>query len=412
MSSGGASKPMNLAELAKQSSPMPLQFWGGIALYILAVEMFDGRGVTGYFVAGLPIILTKVLGKKVPTVKEDPMDPILMALIAIFGLGSALSWMGFGIRYLMICASCWVGCWFISPSRKFPTGEEVTRNCDLTGRIVYITGPTSGIGAETARVLCLRGAHVILASRNVKKLEKTKSEIEHDLVDAKLSIVQVDLGDQDSIRKSVDYLEEIGISKIDILINNAGVMATPQRRSTKQGIEFQVGVNHIGHFLLTSLLTPLLKNAAPSRVVCLSSAAHLYHDSKYYNHPKLETEPYHNWVAYGNAKYSNVLFAKEFNRRYRDEGITAYSVHPGGIFTGLQGDVEIPTMIKWLTVAPFMFKTVAQGCATTLYCATKEGIEKDSGEYFDDCAVGKRKRKATDEQAKILWETTEKMINA
>jgi len=188
-------------------------------------------------------------------------------------------------------------------------------------------------------------------------------------------------------------------------------------RCIDRGLEFQVGVNHVGHFLLASLLTSKLVDSAPARVVCLSSSGHLRAtDCAFIDHPKLETEPYDPWLAYGNAKFSNVLFAREFHRRYSagGKGVSAFSVHPGGIFTGLQTDVAATTMFKWLVVAPFFFKSVAQGCCTTLYCALEPGIEGEGsgGLYFDNLAVGKQVKKTGYDKAKALWERTEAVIDA
>merc|ERR1712048_826325 len=132
-------------------------------------------------------------------------------------------------------------------------------------------------------------------------------------------------------------------------------MALPQRSATKQGLEQQVGVNHVGHFYLVQLLLPALGQAEYSRVVMLSSSAHRMFDSAYLQEPQLETKPYEAWTAYGNSKVSNCLFAKEFNSRYQSKGITAYSLNPGGIHTGLQGNVDRTIALAWLILTPFVF---------------------------------------------------------
>lgn len=387
----------------------PSSFWGGLGLYLGATE-YSGFGYAGFIFACVPFLWARFGGTPIPTSRHDPLDSVMTTMAALLGAGAAASFMGYGLHFQALMMFLWAAAWAFAPSRSFPTGEKVTQDLDLSGKTAYITGPTSGIGTETARVLCLRGARVILASRSEGKLKKTKAEIEKSVSGAKVSILVVNLGDQESIRQSVKKLEEMNVSKIDILINNAGIMALPERRATAQGLEMQMGVNHVGHFLLTTLLTPLLKSASPSRVVCLSSLAHYYHDGKFFSHPKLECEPYNNWVAYGNSKMANIMFAKEYHRRRNDDGISAFSVHPGGIFTGLQGDVEPTTFLKWLVVAPFFFKSIAQGCGTTLHCATKPGIENSGGQYFDDCKPAARKRSCTEEEAMKLWEITEKLV--
>lgn len=293
--------------------------------------------------------------------------------------------------------------WKMSPRQsKHKTGEEITKGVDMSGKNAMITGPTSGIGFETARVLALRGAHVILVSRNEKKLQASVEKILKGNPKASVEYIQCDLSDQDSIRKCVSVFLEKNLP-LHLLINNAGLMALRERRETAQGLEMQVGVNHIGHSLLTLLLKPTLEASQPSRVVCLSSLAHHYWDGKFQDDPKLETTPYEKWVAYGNAKISNLMFAQEFDRRYSSKGISACSVHPGGIFTGLQDEVEATTMFKWIIVAPFFFKSIEQGAATTLLCATTDKLE--GGKYYSDCKVSKHKT-FTDDQCKALWKNT------
>jgi len=390
----------------------PGTFWATFALSLYAGEYF-GHGPETCLAVGLPFLWARFCYTPVPTSPSDVLDVFMTSIFGVLGAGAALSYAGYGKHFLGTCSALWAVGWALAPSRSFPSAEEITKDCDLSGKVVYITGPTSGIGSETARVLAKRGADVILASRSRSKLEKTKAQIDGMGYKSKIMVLQVDLGDQDSIRSSIDRLKDLGVDKIDILINNAGIMALPKRRTTKQSLEMQIGVNHVGHQLLTTLLVPYLKKAESARVVCLSSIAHYYHDDKFYLHPKLETEPYNGWVAYGNAKLANLLFAQEFNERYSSEGITAYSVHPGGIFTGLQDDVEAAKIFKWLCIAPFFFKTISQGAATTLFCATNPDVEENAGQYFENCGASKRHKSISDENAgKKLWETTEKLLDA
>ena len=216
----------------------------------------------------------------------------------------------------------------------------------------------------------------------------------------KISIIPCDLNDLQSVQHCARTFLKME-SKLDILINNAGIMAVPTRQATKQGyLEQQVGICHVGHFYLTELLLPALENAgtndSPSRIVCLSSSAHRFHQMEdCLKDSKLDTIPYDPWVAYGNAKVANLLHAKALHDKFAKEktkNILAYSVMPGGINTGLQQHVTLWTSIKFAVVSPFFFKTTSQGSATTLLCATAPPVDTStdilrSGEYHDNCKV-------------------------
>jgi NAD(P)-dependent dehydrogenase (short-subunit alcohol dehydrogenase family) len=267
-----------------------------------------------------------------------------------------------------------------SPARKFPSSEEVTEGVDLTDNIAFVTGATSGIGIETARVLALRGAHVYLAARNEEKLQATKDQLLKDNPEFKIDILVCDLSDLDSVKScAASFLKQQ--DKLDILINNAGIMAVPNRQETKQGLESQVGVCHVGHFYLTSLLLPAVEKSKNGRVVCLSSSAQAMHQfDKCLQSEMLETEPYHEWTAYGNAKVANLLHAKGLSNK----GISAYAVMPGGIMTGLQANIGWWAWLKFKVAEPLFFKTVNQGAATSLLCATNIDVPQ-IGEYHDNC---------------------------
>jgi NAD(P)-dependent dehydrogenase (short-subunit alcohol dehydrogenase family) len=232
-----------------------------------------------------------------------------------------------------------------------------------------------------------------------------------------------DLADLKSVKACAEtFLKQE--SELHILINNAGIMALPEFTPTKQGLESQVGVCHVGHFYLTKLLLPALEKAAtkesPARVVALSSSAHRNHDiAQLLTSPQLLTTPYDADVGYGNAKSCNLLFAHEFHKKYYGtKSIAAFSVMPGGIFTGLQGHVHPWKMFKWTVVGPFFFKSIEQGAATSMVCALTADPDADGGEYFDNCKV------VTEACAKVvseaggdedagsrLWEITEKLLS-
>jgi NAD(P)-dependent dehydrogenase (short-subunit alcohol dehydrogenase family) len=319
----------------------------------------------------------------------DPLN-ILMAILAIVLVITAWAVMsGYGMIAVPVLAGLIAWAYYKSPRRTFPTAEQVMKGVDLKGYNVMVTGPTSGIGIDTARALAAAGAHVFLVARNPTKLEETKRAIEKRVPSAKLSILTCDLGDLKSVQYCAEKFLEQKLN-LHILINNAGIMALPERKSTTQGLEQQVGVCHVGHFLLTKLLLPSLQAGAkelakPSRIVCLSSIAHTGHEmGKLLENPKLETVPYSEWVAYGNDKCANLLHAAQLNHRYADKGIIAFSVMPGGIHTGLQEHVGFWKKIKWAVVTPFFFKSTSQGAATTLLCATTAD-PADGGKYFENC---------------------------
>lgn len=355
----------------------------------------------------------------------DKMYKMYRNIIAIaavlLALPCAATYFGYGIQAWVTFVAIMTILYLIAPARKYPTAEEVSADVDMHGKVVLITGPTSGVGQETARVLAKRGAQVVLAARSAKKLEVAKKEIEasfdNSLLKPPITCLECDLDDLQSVRRCAQQFLAMKLP-LDVLICNAGVMALPKRSSTKQGLEQQVGVNHVGHFLLVQLLLPALEQAKSSRVVVLSSSAHRLTDSAYLQEPKLETNPYEPWTAYGNSKVSNCLFAKELNARYKSKGVTAFSVHPGGIHTGLQGNVDKTIALAWLIVTPFAFKSIPQGAATTVICATKAGLEEHGGKYFDNCAptdVAETMAKKMSEEIgmdapKKLWDATEQML--
>lgn len=298
----------------------------------------------------------------------------------------------------------------IAPARKFPTSEEVTEGVDLKGKVAVVTGATSGIGIETVRVLAERGAHVYLAARNELKLEVTMESLKSNNPDLKLDILVCDLSDLDSVKAcAATFLKQN--DSLDLLINNAGIMAVQTREETKQGLESQVGVCHVGHFYLTKLLLSAIQKAKASRVVCLSSSAHAYHQfDRCLNTEKLETDPYDPWVAYGNAKVANLLHAKALTAK----GVDAYSVMPGGIMTGLQSNVTWWTYIKFSILSPLFFKNVNQGAATSLLCATSAEVP-EQGEYHDNCkpstkALATVLEKVGSDAPIKLWNVTEALL--
>jgi NAD(P)-dependent dehydrogenase (short-subunit alcohol dehydrogenase family) len=279
------------------------------------------------------------------------------------------------------------------------TAEEVTSGLDLRGKRYLVTGSTSGLGAETLRVLTLRGAEVIATGRTLEKARQACAQVGPGARPAEL-----ELSEPLGVRKLVSSLLEQG-QPLDGIICNAGVMALP-KLMLKYGVELQFLTNHLGHFLLVTGLLPLL--APAGRVVVLSSDAHRAAPRGGVDFDNLDgSKGYGAWRFYGQAKVANLLFAKALAKRL-DGGRTANAVHPGVIVTKLQRSMPaIATKAMVMTESIFL-KTVAQGAATTLYVATHPSLATVSGEYFADCNLARPRRVARDPAlAERLWAYSE-----
>lgn len=291
------------------------------------------------------------------------------------------------------------------------TAEQALRARSLRGKRALVTGATSGLGAETARVLALAGAHVVLAVRDVVAgaalAERLTSKLPGNA--GALSVARLDLADLSSIRA---FVEQLGAEPLDLLINNAGVMATPLSL-TAQGIEMQLGTNHVGHFALTSGLLPALAKSASARVVTVSSALHKRGRGSRLletleSDPSFERRRYLPFEAYGDAKLANVLFSKALARRVT--GLVSVSLHPGVIPTNLTRSLGFAGAAFRLLGSPFM-KSVEQGAATTICGATAPELEAASGAYLSDCAIATPSREAADtELGERVWAATERAI--
>lgn len=269
------------------------------------------------------------------------------------------------------------------------TTDEVLEGIDLTGTSVFVTGANSGLGQETARAMAARGAHVILAGRDQGKLDASAAAIRESVPGAQLDTLTVDLGSLENIRAATSRARQ-RFDKIDILINNAGVMATPFQH-TADGFEMQLGTNHLGHFALTGELFPLIERGANRRIVNLSSRGHHFAPVDFED-PHFTRRAYDPWIAYGQSKTANVLFTVGLEARYAVLGIHAYAVHPGGIQTNLGRHMTpemMETLMKRVTSsdAGFQWKTIPQGAATSCWAATAEELEGQGGVYCEDCHV-------------------------
>jgi NAD(P)-dependent dehydrogenase (short-subunit alcohol dehydrogenase family) len=271
---------------------------------------------------------------------------------------------------------------------------EVVKSLSPKGRNAIVTGGASGLGLETSRALVAAGAALTLAVRNPTQGQAAADTLRSEYPDAEVAVGLLDLSDLATVRKfAADWLASG--KALDILINNAAIMACPLTR-TAQGCEAQFATNHLGHFALTTALLPALLKAAAAtgdaRVVCLSSSGHKiatvdFDDIHYERHE------YNKWNAYGQAKSANALMALGLHVRYGGQGITANAVHPGGIMTGLQKFLPIEEMraMGWLKAddTPLdIFKTPPQGASTSVWAATAPQLKGHGGLYLEDCKQG------------------------
>ena len=302
------------------------------------------------------------------------------------------------------------------------TTYDVLQDISLTGKIAVVTGASSGLGIETSRALASAGAEVVMVARNQAALEAARQSILNQHPEAKLSLALMDLTDLASVRSAASSIIEAH-QKIDILINNAGLMACEESYS-EEGCELQFATNHIGHFLLSCLLTPALIAAGSSRVVTLSSGAHKYSDVDF-DDLNFDSKPYDKWLAYGQSKTANALFAVEFGRRLFDQGVRSFSVHPGVIITDLGRHLTAADIQQMMEDAAtngldVAYKSIPQGAATTVWAATSPELADRSGLYLEDCQIAKEVTPdnassgylayAVDsEQAKRLWQVSEKI---
>jgi NAD(P)-dependent dehydrogenase (short-subunit alcohol dehydrogenase family) len=309
-----------------------------------------------------------------------------------------------------------------SPFNAKTQVNETVRGIDLTGKTAIVTGGASGLGVETVRALASAGARVVMPVRSRAAGEKVAAEIRGATGNKAIEVGDMDLADFASVRAFAQGFVKSG-TRLDILINNAGIMATPERRIMGH-IESQFGTNHLGHMLLACRLAPTLAKGA--RVVALSSIGHRRSPIKF-DDPNFETTKYDKWEAYGQSKTANSLFAIELNRRLEPKGVTAYAVHPGGIMTNLQRDMSKDEMkaFGWVDDEGKLndrFKTPAGGASTAVWCATSPLLVAGGGVYCEDCNIAQRvpdndptftgvRSWAIDpEAAKRLWTLSEKML--
>ena len=285
----------------------------------------------------------------------------------------------------------------------------------LDGKTVIVTGCNTGIGFQTVLNLSKRGARVIMACRNMKLASKAASEVRNKTMGC-VVVYNLDLSSLRSVRECAQEIIECE-RRIDILINNAGVMVCPYEE-TEDGFEMQMATNHLGHFLFTNLLLDKMISNAPSRIINVSSLAHEF-GAIDLNDLNYDNRSYSRVGAYAQSKLANILFTRELAKRLEGTGVTTYSLHPGSIRTELGRHIENAigpfkyiVNILMYPLQLLMCKTPVEGAQTTIYCAVEESLSTETGQYYCDCAWKDPKPQAKDDfMARSLWDLSAKLVH-
>lgn len=312
------------------------------------------------------------------------------------------------------------------------TTDEILSGIDLRGKRILVTGVSAGLGVETARSLAAHGASVVGAARDLGKAKEAIRDAQQEAAagGGSIELIELDLANLGSVRACADKLLAEG-KAFDVIIANAGVMATPPGK-TADGFETQFGTNHLGHFVFVNRLAPLLQQGG--RVVMLASSGHRFADVDL-DDPGFEHTQYEPFVAYGRSKTANILFAVAFDRRHRARGVRAAAVHPGGIQTELgrhMGDAQLTALVETINKqlasegkAPFRFKSIPQGAATSVWTAVVASAEEIGGKYCENCHVsevvpddavitpvseGVRRYALDPDHAEALWRKSEQLV--
>src|SRR6201994_1027403 len=275
------------------------------------------------------------------------------------------------------------------------TTDEVLAGVELRGKRVLVTGVSAGLGVETARSLVAHGAHVVGAARDLAKAETATAQVRKDAAanGGAFDLVALDLASLKSVRACADELLARG-EPFDVIIANAGVMATPFGH-TVDGFETQFGTNHLGHFVLVNRIAPLIRPGG--RLINLASSGHRFSNVDL-GDPNFQRTAYDPFVAYGRSKTANILFAVAFDQRHRGRGVRAAAVHPGGIHTELGRHMDSAQLQKMIDrmnqqlagegKAPFEWKTIPQGAATSVWAGFVAPADVVGGRYCENCHVG------------------------
>ncbi|XP_040901851.1 dehydrogenase/reductase SDR family member 13-like [Toxotes jaculatrix] len=312
-----------------------------------------------------------------------------------------------------LCLAAGAVCFYVIVYYGVFRGAGWSSPVKLRGKTAIVTGANTGIGKATALELAKRGARVILACRNKEKAEAAAFDIRRDSGNSQVVFMQLDLASLKSVRSFAETFLKTE-PRLDILINNAGVMGSGR---TEEGFGVAFGVNHLGHFLLTDLLLERLQQCGPSRVVTVAALLHRFGNIDF---PLLTSEKdlvsgqstWHNFQAYCNSKLCNVLFTRELANRLEGTSVTCYSLHPGVIYTELCRSMNLWQQLLMMPFAKLFFMDPEMGSQTTLYCSLQEGIEHLSGRYFSNCTLQQVGAKGRDDAlAKKLWEVSERLTS-
>ena len=283
------------------------------------------------------------------------------------------------------------------------TAEEVTRDLDLKGFTYLLTGCNSGLGLETLKTLCMRGANVLACARTIDKAKYACSRISTRAIP-----LVCDLSEPESINKAIIRIKSMGLL-LDGIIANAAIMALPKLQK-KFGYELQFFNNHVGHFILITGLISNLKSSG--RIVMLSSLSHKRSYKEGIQFDNLSGDKgYSPWLAYGQSKLCNILFANHLASQILSKNQTSNSLHPGMIPTNLNRHLHPIRVAAFRCAKPFILKTIPQGASTQCYVATNPKLSNITGSYFVDCNIAKSSKFAQDSSLALkLWEQTEKII--
>jgi NAD(P)-dependent dehydrogenase (short-subunit alcohol dehydrogenase family) len=278
-------------------------------------------------------------------------------------------------------------------------------NGGMYGKVVLITGGTSGIGKAAATALAGTGANVVITGHNEERGKQALQEIREESGNDGVELILADLTVQDEVRRLAEDLRERH-AQLDVLVNNAGLVLS-ERTETPDGIETQLAINHLAPFLLTNLLLDLLKESAPSRIITVSSDAHRW--SKIDLDDLQSRKRYRGMHVYGRTKLANIMFTFELAERLEGTGVTANCMHPGGVNTNFGNNQGGPMSLLFRLFKPFM-RSPEQGADTLIYLASSPEAEGMTGKYLADRKVKAASDAAYDETTrKGLWEASEEL---
>lgn len=274
----------------------------------------------------------------------------------------------------------------------------------LHGKVALVTGANTGIGRITARELARRGAHVVITCRNLERAQSVLDEIRAAPIHGRVDFIPLELGSFESIRACASAFLAMGLP-LHLLVNNAGLAGA--KGLTQNGFEMTFGVNHVGTFLLTQLLTDHIKASAPARIVTVASRAHLRAKGIDWTAVREPGKNMTGYPEYCTSKLANVLFSAELSRRLQGTGVNTYALHPGVVATDVWRSVPWP----FNQLMKLGMITAEQGALTSLHCATSHDLSQETGLYYDKCKPAKISQVAQSAAlARELWERSEAWV--